>query len=253
MENNQTPIFTKLTPYMIVTNEKITGCNNALANIYGYPNTVTLLEKSIWSLLPDKQTNGNSAKSRIKSFLEEAANGKSIKFTCWQKTFSKDVIHVSMEFIPFGKYKNTSILILIDEVSEKPNLLKLYKKQEREYNLLLKHIKAIVYKADINFHKIKFITHNVESLFGYRVAEWLSKDDLWTKIIHPDDKEKIVAKVHELMKTQKPTKLVYRCFNNTGNLKWVEHHLHWELDHNNQYILGLYYDITLNKQMEEEF
>ncbi|MBU1101727.1 MAG: PAS domain-containing protein [Bacteroidetes bacterium] len=251
MENNQTALLTKLTPYMIVTNEKITGCNNSLVNLYEYPGTSSLLEKSIWSLLPDKQGNGNTTQTKINSFLKEAANGKSIKFTCWQKTYNKGLINVSMELIPIGQYKSTSILILVEELSKKPNLVKLYKKQEREYNLLLKHIKAVVYKADINTHQIKFISDNAVSLFGYPPTDWTTNPDSWINIIHPDDKEKISSKIHELINIRKPTKLVYRCYDKENNLKWIEHHLHWELDHNNQYILGLYYDITLNKIMEK--
>lgn len=242
----------KITPVMIITNHKITYCNKSLVNFLGLKSSSELLDKPLWNVLAEKQPNGISARSKIQMMINNALEGNSIKFASKLKSNSFLKENVIMEFIPLAKHKTSPILVLLEEPGNNQNIFKLYKTLQKEYSILLRHIKAAVYKSDPGHSKIRFISENAKTIFGYECNNWITNEEFWKNIIHPEDVERVVNRISDMKNSRTSLKITYRVLDCTNNIKWIEHHLHWESDHNNtQYILGLYYDITLNKRIEK--
>lgn len=59
---------------------------------------------------------------------------------------------------------------------------------------LVRGIPAVLYRSlDDDEGTTIFIGPQVETVLGYAVDEWLMPPDLWTEILHPDDRERVLA------------------------------------------------------------
>jgi PAS domain S-box-containing protein len=100
---------------------------------------------------------------------------------------------------------------------------------------------AIVYKSPQN-----------RQLFGYTDEETM-RPDFWQTLIHPDDRERVLAANERCDRTGEPWHMEYRALTKDGRVLWVRDHAvltrgeHGEPDH----WQGYYIDITEQKQAEE--
>ena len=66
-----------------------------------------------------------------------------------------------------------------------------------------------------------YISPQIEDMFGYPVAEWLGEGELWLQILHPDDRDRMVAADAEARRTLSPMSAEYRLITRGGRLAWV--------------------------------
>ena len=65
---------------------------------------------------------------------------------------------------------------------------------ETKYRMLVEHVNAITYIAEIGIHGQWFyVSPQVEAILGYTPDEWLAISRDWDKRIHPDDLAAVVA------------------------------------------------------------
>jgi PAS domain S-box-containing protein len=109
------------------------------------------------------------------------------------------------------------------------------------YSEVLTPTGALVYKSPQN-----------RQLFGFTDEE-TSRPDFWQSIIHPDDRERVLAENERCDRTGDPWHMEYRALTKDGRVLWVRDHAvlirgeHGEPD----YWHGYYIDITEQKQAEE--
>jgi len=98
-----------------------------------------------------------------------------------------------------------------------------------------------------------YISPQIEDMFGYPVAEWLGEGELWLQILHPDDRDRMIAADAEARRTLSPMSAEYRLMTRGGRLAWVSEkaavvrdvatgELYWQ---------GVMVDITERKRAEE--
>jgi diguanylate cyclase (GGDEF)-like protein/PAS domain S-box-containing protein len=98
-----------------------------------------------------------------------------------------------------------------------------------------------------------YISPQVEDMFGYPVAQWLGEGELWLQILHPDDRDRMIAADAEARRTLSPMSAEYRLTTRDGRLAWVSEKaavvrdvatggLYWQ---------GVMVDITERKRAEE--
>jgi len=94
---------------------------------------------------------------------------------------------------------------------------------EEKFRLLANNIPGVVYlsKNDEFFSKI-YLNDQIEKLTGYPKSDFLSNKLLFFNILHPDDKEKIIAAQKECLAHHKPYHFVYRIIRKDGQISWVE-------------------------------
>ncbi|MFL5767941.1 MAG: PAS domain-containing protein [Actinomycetota bacterium] len=98
-----------------------------------------------------------------------------------------------------------------------------------------------------------YISPQVEELLGYTAKEWTSDESLWERILHPDDREWVLAQSRRHGRSGKPYGLEYRLQNKDGSVVWVHD---WAIvirddDGNPKYWQGVMVDITGEKRSEE--
>jgi diguanylate cyclase (GGDEF)-like protein/PAS domain S-box-containing protein len=66
-----------------------------------------------------------------------------------------------------------------------------------------------------------YISPQIESLIGYHPAEWTSDPDLWSRLLHPDDRDDVVLQHRRSNQTRDPFRAEYRMIARDGRCVWV--------------------------------
>ena len=66
-----------------------------------------------------------------------------------------------------------------------------------------------------------WVSAQIESIFGCTRAEWSSGYGVWAARVHPDDRERAVARSEEFMRTGSPPSDEYRVVLPDGRVRWI--------------------------------
>ncbi|MEG3976209.1 PAS domain-containing protein, partial [Microcoleus sp. herbarium8] len=65
---------------------------------------------------------------------------------------------------------------------------------EAKYCALVEQIPAVTYISPLNRSAAKlYISPQIETFLGYSVAEWRADPDLWLKLVHPEDRDRVLV------------------------------------------------------------
>jgi PAS domain S-box-containing protein len=125
---------------------------------------------------------------------------------------------------------------------------------EARFQALVEGIPAVVYEMGLDdYRRTLYASPQIEALFGYTRAEWLDQQDIWTELLHPDDRE-IELAAHDLhSSTGEPWAREYRLIAADGRTVWVRDHasLIRDGDGKPRTWQGVMIDVTVLKEAEE--
>ena len=98
-----------------------------------------------------------------------------------------------------------------------------------------------------------YMSPQCESMLGYPPAEW-SNSSLWEQVLHPDDRERVLAEQRRFYETGEPFNMEYRMIHRDGSVVWVHDEPVVVRDESGAalYIEGFWVDVTERKAAEEE-
>ena len=124
---------------------------------------------------------------------------------------------------------------------------------EERYRALSEQIPAVLYsEVHTSGGAVVHESPQYQDLFGY-TAEDATQPDFWKTLVHPDDREWVLAENERVDATGDPWNVEYRVFTKDGRVMWIRDHAvlirgeHGEPD----YWQGYYIDITEQKRAEE--
>ncbi len=90
--------------------------------------------------------------------------------------------------------------------------------------------------------------------FGYPLKDWLTKPDIWDRVIHPDDREHILDATRSAMKTGEGIDFEYRVICKNGSVLWIRDRSCFITSKSGDPVCwqGVILDITDRRQAEEE-
>ncbi len=124
-----------------------------------------------------------------------------------------------------------------------------------KYKSLLENIPITTY---INSTDIKspteYVSPQVERLLGYSRDDFLNDPEFWKKIIHPEDRERILEENKQSVNMGHTFEVEYRLITKDGRVIWVKDEAALVHDENGKPLhwLGVWTDITSRKMAEEE-
>jgi len=125
---------------------------------------------------------------------------------------------------------------------------------ESKYRALVEHIPAVIYIAmPDEAGGTLFVSPQIEAFTGYSQQEWLADPQLWSRRLHPEDRERVLQAYDRAVTHRDAFRCEYRLLARDGHAVWVGDEGH-PLDNPASQVLevqGLMFDITARKQTEE--
>ncbi len=125
---------------------------------------------------------------------------------------------------------------------------------EKKYRTLIERVPAITYMQEIHGHSESvYVSPQVTDIVGYTPEECTSTPDLWVKILHPEDRERVLAEDLRTNETGEPFIMEYRRLAKDGHVVWIRDEATLVRDEEDRplYWLGVQIDITERKQAEK--
>jgi diguanylate cyclase (GGDEF)-like protein/PAS domain S-box-containing protein len=125
-----------------------------------------------------------------------------------------------------------------------------------DYRRLVERLPAIIYTAEMGEHgRWRYVSPQVEKIFGYSTEEWLANPELWATLIHPDDRQRVLEEESRGLASpgSAPLSSEYRMVTRDGETVWVLDEAVVEEDRSGVPVWhGVLYDMTDRKSAEQE-
>jgi diguanylate cyclase (GGDEF)-like protein/PAS domain S-box-containing protein len=126
---------------------------------------------------------------------------------------------------------------------------------EARYQALVEHIPAVTYidAADRSSTSL-YMSPQIEAILGYPPDEWTSDPELWVKLLHPDDRERVLAEHLRTNESGEPFVEEYRLLARDGRTVWIRDEAVLIRDEEGlaRFWQGVMIDVTDRKQAEEQ-
>src|SRR5438552_4772348 len=119
---------------------------------------------------------------------------------------------------------------------------------------LLEHVPVTVYidRLDETASNV-YTSPRLESELGYTVEEWVTDKELYAKVLHPEDRDRILAEYRRTRDTDEPFRAEYRMMARDGTVHWFLDEAAVIRDETGQpaYCHGFLLDSTKQKELAE--
>ncbi len=114
--------------------------------------------------------------------------------------------------------------ILLD-VTEEAELHTSLEVSEAAFRSVVEAMPAVpwteVVDPDTGRGRFTFIGPQVEEVFGYTSTELLSEPDHFFRMVHPDDRDRVIASNDRCNRTGEPWDELYRVIHRDGSVRWI--------------------------------
>jgi PAS domain S-box-containing protein len=139
------------------------------------------------------------------------------------------------------------------EISERLQAEAAMRESEEKYRRLIKNLPGVVYRGYRDW-SVEFIDNKIEQITGYAAEEFNSRQINWSDVIFHEDIKAVSDDFLKALKTKDQSYVrEYRINARDGNIYWIQDR--GQVVSNGkevEYISGVFYDITKQKQTEEE-
>lgn len=158
--------------------------------------------------------------------------------------------HLNTELQDLLKQLDQKVQLRTEELAQERQKAE---QSEKRYKSLVQGIEAIVWEIDEIEGKFTFVSERAEAILGYPLQDWLENPDLWKHIVHPEDRDRILALRREHFQNRQNYTCEYRAHTRDGLPIWLRDVVrfveeppgHWQIH-------GLTLDVTVEKNREEE-
>ena len=139
------------------------------------------------------------------------------------------------------------------EIAERLQVEAARKESEEKYRRLIKNLPGIVYRGYRDW-SVEFIDNKIEQITGFSAEEFNTRKMRWSDIIFSDDIQAASADYLKALQTEDRSYVrEYRIKARDGKIYWIQDRGQVVANgKNEEYISGVFYDITRQKQTEEE-
>lgn len=109
------------------------------------------------------------------------------------------------------------------DVTERKQAEEALRQAEVRYRTLVEELPLAVYVDRLDAVGASvYVSPQIEPMLGYPVEEWLANQSLFVEILHPDDRERVLAAHERTQTTGEPLGLEYRLRARDGRTVWVK-------------------------------
>jgi PAS domain S-box-containing protein len=122
------------------------------------------------------------------------------------------------------------------------------------YRALVEQVPAIIYSDSAEeMFKTLYINPQLKTITGYEPEEWINDPDLWARILHPDDRQRVLEEYTRTFAAKQPSISEYRLITRDGRIIWFSDETRLILGHDGKPLFwqGVMIDITARKRAEQ--
>jgi PAS domain S-box-containing protein len=124
------------------------------------------------------------------------------------------------------------------------------RRSEQRSRTLVEGLPLVMYAEDES--TLTYISPQIEQLLGYPVRDWLSGSNLWRRILHPADRERVVDGYTRAVAAKVDFECEYRLLRSDGRSVWVRDSSACIDAGKQTYRQGFIVDVTAQKKSEAE-
>jgi diguanylate cyclase (GGDEF)-like protein/PAS domain S-box-containing protein len=127
---------------------------------------------------------------------------------------------------------------------------------EAKYRTLVEQLPLVTYIDALTASATSlYASPQVEPLLGYTVDDWLTDPEFFPKLLHPDDRQRVLDLVDHCNETADPFHAEYRLVARDGRTVWVQDESLVVMDEEGRplFTQGYLLDITARKESEQRF
>ena len=204
-------------------NGTILYANNSWLNKMNYV-LKEVLGSNIFSYIhPDSQ-------QHCMSFFGELSSGQHNSLDVKYSLISKEGKKVDIEGNVICKYENNilievnSFLIDVTEINrvkiEEQRIAFELKQSKDQLESVMGSLNESVWGVNLPEFKLNYVSESAVALYEMPLENWYANANLWSDVIHPDDKERVL-KESEALFTVGYTNLEYRIITPSNKVKWI--------------------------------
>lgn len=144
---------------------------------------------------------------------------------------------------------------VLSDVTEKRLAEKKLRRAEEQYRLLVEQLPLVVYIDSLDeTSSTIYVSPQIEALVGYGPDEWLNDRRMLEKLLHPEDRERVMTEIRRTLASGEPFDCEYRLVAKDGTVVWIQDEDITVCDEagNELYAQGFMLDITARKEAESE-
>jgi len=126
---------------------------------------------------------------------------------------------------------------------------------QEQYRLVLDRMPALAYIASADeLGRRIYVSPQVEEMTGYTAEQWIADGELWSKRLHPEDRERVLGEWRRSVAGRAPFAQTYRLLTRDGRAVWWEDAARREVETGTAppLVLGFVTDVTERKRSEEQ-
>jgi PAS domain S-box-containing protein len=122
----------------------------------------------------------------------------------------------------------------------------------QRFRSLVEQLPGGVYIEGLGASSGFYFSPHIEQLTGYSPEEWTSEADFFSRVIHPEDRERVLTAFARAHETHVPIQIEYRVIAKDGRVVWIQDDAAIARDDEGQplYFQGFMADVTVRKQNE---
>ena len=208
------------------------------------------LSMNIWDIIPEQYLD------QYRERLTKVLRGESLKEAAEYVVRGKDGGIHYVEVLSAPRYSGRDIIGfqgIARDITARKRAEEALQESEAKFRRLVVHLPTVVYiNAVGDASSTLYVSPQIETLLGYTTQEWLADPKLWSKTLHPEDREHVLKQAGHTDQSNKPFDMEYRMIARDGHLVWVHDEviLVNDLEGQPQFWQGIMLDITERKQAE---
>jgi PAS domain S-box-containing protein len=146
----------------------------------------------------------------------------------------------------------------VQDVTERRGYERRLREAETRFRTLVEQIPAVTYVEAVDHDgrstNLLYASPQIEEMFGYSPEEWTADPDLFPRLLHPEDRERVLALDERTDETGEPFVAEYRQYTRDGRVIWVRDEAVLVRDAAGEPLFwqGVMFDVTEQKRYEEE-
>jgi diguanylate cyclase (GGDEF)-like protein/PAS domain S-box-containing protein len=152
-----------------------------------------------------------------------------------------------------GAGKGARMIGVGQDITEVRNAEQQLREAELRFRTLVEQLPLVSYLERLDEESAMYISPQIEALLGYTAEEWVSDPTFFGKVLHPEDRKRVLDGFAAMHATGEPVECEYRLIANDGRVVWIRNAAVVVCDGGGQplYAQGYLIDITEKKRAEE--